>query len=59
MNFKSIMLNERNLGQEATLCMIPFYGKFWKTVWKKIRSVFVMVLGYQEMNDCKNAQENV
>ena len=55
MNFKSVMLNERNLGQEVTFCIIPFIGHSGKgkTIWKKIRSVVVMVWGCQERINCK------
>lgn len=50
MNFKSVGLNERNLGQKVTFCIIPFigYSGKGKTIWKKIRSVVVMVWGCRE-----------
>jgi len=45
-NFKSIMLNERSLGQEATFCIIPVKGHSGKgkTTQMKIRPVVVKVL---------------
>lgn len=61
MNFKSVTLNQKSLGQQAIFCIIPFIGHSGKgnTIWTKIRSVLVKVWGCGERTDCKCVQENL